>query len=441
MHAADAIHPNKTLQAKLESIYALKRAGRVDLSIRPEYWTLLERLGNPHRALPPVIHVAGTNGKGSTIAFMRAILESAGYRVHVYTSPHLIRFNERIVIAGAEIGDRLLETLLDETLAANAEMEQTFFEITTALAFAAFARHPADVLLLETGLGGRLDSTNVVERPLASVITTLSYDHTEFLGGTIAAIAGEKAGIMKRGCPVIVAHQSFPETIPVLRARAEDLDCPFAAAGDGWQMTRTADAAQVGFNVQTRVRILNDLPLPALPGAHQVRNAATAVATLMIQDALAIPDAAFAAGLRSATWPARLQRIESASLPSGWELWLDGGHNDSAAAVLADQARAWAAQDGKDLHIVTAMMGHKDAAAFATPLAPLAASVTCIPLENGHSPEHLAAIWRNAGAKRVRTGAGWGPGVVGEIVGGQAAGRILLTGSLYLAQVAEDVGS
>ncbi len=309
MYDSDAVHSNKTLEEKLKNIFTLKRGARSDLSIRPEYFTLLERLGNPHLHVPPVIHVAGTNGKGSTIAFMRAILESAGYRVHVYTSPHLVSFNERIVLAGEEISDDFLETLLDETMEKNAGMEQTFFEITTALAFAAFARVPADILLLETGLGGRLDSTNIIEQPLATVITTLSYDHTEFLGDTIQSIAGEKAGIMKQGMPCIVAHQIYPEAIEVLKARAAVLNVPIYCENDGWIMSGSSESGHGSFTVQTRVRSLNDLSAPSLTGVHQIRNAVTACATLLTQTRFEIPANAFPDGLKNAFWPRGCRKL------------------------------------------------------------------------------------------------------------------------------------
>jgi dihydrofolate synthase/folylpolyglutamate synthase len=438
MVTTDIHRSNQTLQDKLGHIFSLKRMNRVSATIRPEYFALLDHLGNPHKKLPPVIHVAGTNGKGSTIAFMRAILEAAGYKVHVYTSPHLVRFNERIVLSGKEICDQALELLLDEVMSANAGMEQTFFEISTALALTAFTRTPADILLLETGLGGRLDSTNVIERPLATVITTLSYDHMEFLGEAIEEIAGEKAGIMKPQTPCVVAHQLYPEIMPVLQEKAFILGSNLFSENNGWRITGPGDASSKVFSVQTKDKVLDNLPIPSLLGAHQIRNAGTAIATLLIQNKFSIPETAFRQGLTSTIWPARLQKIESTKLPTGWELWLDGGHNDSAAEVLADQARAWAEHDGMPLYIVTGMMGHKDAAAFARPLAPLASKIICIPIDNGHSPEHLAQIWRNEGAKYVQTNPGWEHGLLEKVTTGQKPGRILLTGSLYLAQILND---
>ncbi|MGZ9108376.1 MAG: bifunctional folylpolyglutamate synthase/dihydrofolate synthase [Micavibrio sp.] len=407
---------NNTLQNKLNRLFALRRDGKGDLAIRPEFFTLLQRLGNPQKNLPPVIHVAGTNGKGSTIAFMRAILEAAGYSVHVYTSPHLVRFNERVVLNGQMIDDSALEILLDEVLEKSADLDLSFFELTPALGFAAFARTQADILLLETGLGGRLDHTNIVDAPLLSVITTLSYDHTHLLGDTIELIAREKAGIMKPGVPCLVGHQIYPEALDVLKSCGNALSIPVID--------------------KTHWPRIENLTPPNLVGAHQRDNAGLAVAALLTQTRLAIPETAFHTGVTSARWPARLQKIETLALPPGWELWLDGGHNDSAGLVLAEQARHWAAADGKNLHIITGMMGHKDAASFARALANHAASVTTIPVP-GHDesctpPESLAQIWRDSGAVAV-TAAIW-PAALEDCLRTGESGRILLTGSLYLAQ-------
>ena len=291
MQAADARHANPRLAAKLQSLYGLRGSpltgiDAIDLSIRPPFYELLRRLGDPHKHLPPTIHVAGTNGKGSTIAFMRAILEAAGYRVHVYTSPHLVRFNERIVLAGREIADDLLEALLDEAIAVNGDLAQTFFEIKTAMAFAAFARQPADILLLEVGMGGRLDSTNVIENPAVTVITPIGLDHQEFLGPDVAAIAGEKAGIMKPGVPCVVVSQDDPATEAVFTERAAALGAPLLRAGREWRTEAVAD----GFNFHFAGRTIA-LPPPALAGAHQVANAGTAIASLQCLPGFEIPGA------------------------------------------------------------------------------------------------------------------------------------------------------
>lgn len=411
---ADTRHDNPVLQDKLNHIFTLRRAGRIDLTIRPEYFTLLDRLGNPHRKLPPVIHVAGTNGKGSTIAFMRAILEAAGYNVHVYTSPHLIRFNERIVLGGKEIDDAYLDQLLDRVMMANQNMPQTFFEITTALAFTAFAETPGDILLLETGLGGRLDSTNVVDHPLATAITTISRDHTGFLGDTIAAIAGEKSGIMKPGCPVITGHQIFSEAEETFRRHAKEKGAILSTECDSPGM--------------------DPMPTPSLVGAHQMWNASLAVAVLKTQKRFTIPEGAFHHGLTHAVWPGRLQKIDHPGLPPGWEIWFDGGHNDSGGMILAQQARNWAAQDGKPLHIITAMAQHKDPIPFAAALASHAAKVTCIGLENGWDPAELAKIWQGRGVQNVGVGGQNFDQLIEKIGKSSDSGHILLTGSLYLAR-------
>lgn len=415
-------HTSATLQDKLETLFALRRAHYDSTHINPDYFILLERLGHTaaqlQHQLPPVIHVAGTNGKGSTIAFMRAILEDAGYSVHTYTSPHLIRFNERIVLNGQEIDDDTLETLLDEVIEKADGLNLHFLELTPALAFAAFARIRADVLLLETGLGGRLDHTNILAAPIATVITTLSFDHTDYLGQTIEKIAAEKAGIMRAGVPCLMGQQIYPAATDTLKAHAAAIKAPLSGPEDWTEEFM--------------------LPTPALSGAHQIGNARLAVETLRAQTRLHIPDEAYTAGIKSAHWPARLQPIALAHAADGWELWLDGGHNDSAGLVLAEQAKAWAV-DGQPLHIITGMMGNKDAAPFARALAPHALSVTTIDIP-GHEAQcipalELAKIWREQGAKRAAADMLDWNDVLETLMQREKPGRILLTGSLYLAQM------
>lgn len=431
-----------TLSDKLDFLYTLRRDYREDKGFRPAYLDLLRRLENPHYNLPPVIHVAGTNGKGSTIAFMRAILQAAGYRVHAYTSPHLLRANERIVIAGREIDDRLLDFLIDEALDRcpdPAQPDLSFFEFFTACALTAFAHTPGDVLLLETGLGGRLDSTNVIRFPAMTVITTLSRDHTDVLGPDIATIAREKAGIMKTGTPCVIGHQLYDDATAVLLRHAHEIGATTYAEDEGWN--RAGDGTtQAPLRISVSARTIDNLPVPNLHGAHQMNNAATAVAALMLQRHFEIPDVAFAQGLRAAVWPARLQKINTHMLPPGWELWLDGGHNDSAALVLADQARTWHETDGKPLHIITAMMGHKDAIAFAAPLASLVTSVTSIPVPGNQNgaipPEDLARIWSDSGARVAQAISSQPlPELLHDLSHHAPSGRILITGSLHLAQM------
>ncbi|MEA2989982.1 MAG: dihydrofolate synthase / folylpolyglutamate synthase, partial [Alphaproteobacteria bacterium] len=291
----------------------------IDLSLdRME--RILAALDHPERRLPPVIHVAGTNGKGSTIAFMRAILEAAGRRVHVYTSPHLVRFNERIRLGGVLVTDDELAAALIECERANGSAPITVFEIETAAAFLLFTRHPADVLLLEVGLGGRLDATNVVERPLASVITPVSFDHAEFLGDTVAKIAAEKAGILKRDVPALVASQPR-EALAVIERQGARVGAPVKVAGEDW--TATEERGRLVYQDDDG---LLDLPAPKLYGRHQFENAGLAVATLRTATGLKLPPSAFEAGVAKVDWPARMQRLAqgrlAALLPQGGELWL-----------------------------------------------------------------------------------------------------------------------
>lgn len=353
MYKADLQHPAPRLQDKLEQLYNLNRHTKIDLGFRPPYVDLLRRFNNPQEGLPPTIHIAGTNGKGSTTAMLRAMLEAEGYSVHAYTSPHLVRFNERIVLAGREIADDLLETLIDEAVQLNNDAPITFFEITTAIAFAAFSRIKADILLLETGLGGRLDSTNMIPKPIVSVITKISLDHTEFLGSTYQEIAKEKAGIMKYDTPCIVGIQS-PEALEsgVMYSfvdRAVETKSPLICAPQDWSC-EPATSNQMRFTINGVVHDL--LPRPNLLGVHQIENAGAALATLeTIKGQFPVSLENRAKGLTNIRWPGRLERITSGPLATllhgDWELWVDGGHNDSAGQALGAQAQNWQAQDGK----------------------------------------------------------------------------------------------
>ncbi len=330
---ADAVHPNPALAERLARIYALNRHKAVDLGFRPPYLELLRALGDPHTRLPPVVHVAGTNGKGSTIAFMRAGLEGAGKRVHVYTSPHLVTFNERIVLAGHAVSDDTLLTLIDRVEAANTKRAVTFFEFTTALAFLAFSQVPADIVLCEVGMGGRLDCTNVLTRPAVCVITAIGMDHAEHLGTTLEAIAAEKAGIMKPGVPCVVAPQPHAARVmPVLEHHAARVGAPLHL-------------------VQPRA---HGAPLP-LPGAHQQDNAATAHDALMtLPDTLAIHSNTIRSGFMRAL-AARLQKLYIPDMYDGWEVWLDGGHNADAAHALAQ----WIGSCDTPVHLIVGMKADK----------------------------------------------------------------------------------
>jgi len=397
---------------------------KIDLSLgRME--RLLARLGHPERALPPVVHVAGTNGKGSTVAYLRAMGEAAGLRVHAYTSPHLVRFHERIRLAGELIDEAALIALLEECERANGEAPITFFEVTTAAAFLAFTRNPADLLLLEVGLGGRLDATNVVARPHLSVITPIDLDHREFLGDDIQAIAAEKAGILKPDVPAVIGPQPA-EALGVIAAQAELLDAPLIIAGIDFQYGAAAD----GFSFARPGQPLWHLPRPSLAGPHQIANAATAAAAALLLD---LPAPAIEAGIAGAAWPARLQRLATGPLvdlmPAGSELWLDGGHNPHAARALAV---ALAAMEARPLALVTGLLSTKDAAGYFSAfrdLAPQVVTVT-IPGEAAARPaEEIATAAIEAGLAATAA-----PDLAAAVTQAARMGtRVLICGSLYLA--------
>jgi len=409
-----------------------------DIALTKPYSDLLHKLGDPHLRLPPVVHVAGTNGKGSTCAFLRAMAEAAGYKVHVYTSPHLVRFHERIRIAGELIGeDELVEILtLCEKLGDPATV--TGFEAATAAAFVAFARHPADLTILEVGLGGRLDATNMVPNPAATVITRLSYDHREFLGHTLTQIAAEKAGIMREGVPCFTAPQPSVEALDALRQAAASLHVPLSVGGIDWQVTPWEEN---GFRYSGPRGVI-DLPAPALLGQHQWRNAGLAIATL---DALpfSIPDTALRQAMHRVEWPGRLQPLRegalSALLPTGWELWLDGGHNDSAGEVLAAQAAAWRQQDGvtpRPLHLVFGMLSTKAAAEFLGPLTPCMYGLRTVDITDeplAHPADKLAKLAQAAGIVQAASAPSVPAALKALAAQGTPPGRILICGSLYLA--------
>jgi len=430
--AAPLVPASPRLEAALERMRHLHPVV-IDLSLgRIE--RLLARLGHPERRLPPVAHVAGTNGKGSTVAFLRAFAEAAGHRVHVYTSPHLVRFNERIRLAGRLIADDDLADLLEEVEVANDGAPITFFEVTTAAALLAFSRVPADLLLLEVGLGGRLDATNVITHPAVSLLTRISLDHTQFLGPTLTDIAGEKAGIIKAGCPAVAGPQADPVVEPVFIERAAALGAPLALHGRDW----TATAGPNGFRFTDTTRVL-DLPMPGLLGDHQIANAGLAIAATAYLP-LAIDEVAIRAGLADVEWPARLQRLTSGplvdTLPPGWALFLDGGHNDSAGEVLAAQLARWAA-DGRPLDLVFGMLGSKRPLDFLVPLAPYVRHLRAVAIPG--EPNSVPAAEAAAFARQAGLDAAACPDVttaVGDLATAGAAGgpaRLLICGSLYLA--------
>ncbi len=385
---------------------------------------LMAALGNPQDRLAPVVHVAGTNGKGSTLAALRAMLEAAGKSVHVYTSPHLVRFNERIRVAGTLIDDASLAGLLEEIETVNAGAPITFFEVTTAAAFLAFARTKADYVLLETGMGGRLDATNLVEKPVAVGLTPISFDHMQYLGTTLAAIAGEKAGIVKPNVPTYVGVQP-QEAASVFDAKARALGAPLFRSGREWHFAPTAD----GF-VWRRDGRHYDLPRPALPGRHQIDNAALAVA---IADGLGLPAAAIATGVATANWPARLQRLTKGPLPDllspDVPLYLDGGHNEAAGEVLA----AWA--KGRKIDLVFGMLSTKEPADFLRHVAPFVRRLRAIAIEDeplSRSASEIVAAARTVGIDDA-CAASSPHAAIGDLAArADAQTPVLICGSLYL---------
>ncbi|MBU2956311.1 folylpolyglutamate synthase/dihydrofolate synthase family protein [Paracoccus sp. 1_MG-2023] len=396
----------------------------IDLSLDRMH-RILAALGNPERSIPPVIHIAGTNGKGSTQAMIRAGLEAGGAKVHAYTSPHLARFHERIRLAGDLIPEPDLAAALEECEAANDGQPITFFEITTAAAFLAFSRTPADCTLLEVGLGGRLDATNVVDDPRLTIITPVSIDHTQYLGETLELIAAEKAGIVKPRVPVIVGPQE-DDALRVIEARAQGLTAPIIAHGQHWMAQPDRDGM-----VFQDDHGLWDLPLPNLIGAHQVQNAGTALAAL--RELGATEDQARAAVTR-AEWPARMQRLTRGplvTLAGRAELWLDGGHNPAGgkavAATLATLPR-------RPTHLVCGMLNTKDIGGYLRPLADQAQSLTAIdiPGEPNTLPAHVTAEQAIAAGMTART-AEDAERAIAQIVATEPDARILICGSLYLA--------
>ena len=396
----------------------------IDLSL-DRLGDLLGKLGSPEQRLPPVIHVAGTNGKGSTCAFLRAIAEAAGLRVHVYTSPHLVRFNERIRLAGRLVDDATLAETMETVERVNAGAPITVFEVITAVAFQLFAAVPADLCVLEVGLGGRGDATNVIDRPASCAITSISLDHRDLLGDTLGAIAAEKAGIIKPGVPVAIGAQP-PAAEGALLAAAARVGAPARLRGRDWNIVADGD----GLRFTDPAGALR-LPPPSLLGPHQHDNAGIAIAALRATS-FGLPAPAFARGLTSAAWPARLQRLTgrlARLLPRGWKLWLDGGHNPGAAAALAAQIDLWR---DRPTHLVIGMKQAKDTGAFLLPLLPRAASVWAVAEPDQHLALPVAAIV-DAANGAARAGPRVEDALRGIARGGGSPGRVLICGSLYLA--------
>jgi dihydrofolate synthase / folylpolyglutamate synthase len=431
--AAPPSPPLRELIARLSALHPKQ----IDLSLERMH-RLLKRLDHPERKLAPVIHVAGTNGKGSTIAYLRAILEAAGLRVHVFTSPYLVRINEcyRLGRAGGGVlvGDDELRAALERCERANAGGPLTIFEAETAAAFCLFAQHPADVVLLEVGLGGRLDSTNVIEAPLATVIAPVSMDHMEFLGDSLTKIASEKAAIIKRDVPVIIAEQA-PEATAVIEQYAKRMRAPLHAAGQQWHVN-----VERGRLVYQDERGLMDLAAPRLFGRHQFDNAGLAIATLRALDRFKFTIAEFEAGIVGAEWPARMQRLTAGALvdqaPPGAELWLDGGHNADGGRVAAAALGDLEERVSRPLVVISGMMANKDAGAFLANFAGLTRHIIVVPIpdrDNSMPPDRLADAARALGM-RVETSSGIEAALRSLTkLAYEIPPRILITGSLYLA--------
>ena len=391
----------------------------IDLSL-DRLRDLLAKLGHPERRLPPVVHVAGTNGKGSTCANLRAVAEASGWRVHVYTSPHLVHFHERIRLAGRYVTDERLGATLERIEAVNGGAPITVFEVITAAGFVLFAEEPADLLVLEVGLGGRADATNVIDTAAACAITSISLDHQEMLGETLDLIAREKAGILKPGVPAVTGAQP-PEALAALRDAASGVT-RLLVRGEDWDAIGHGDGLRYTDAMGTL-----DLPRPGLRGAHQIDNAGVAVAVLRATG-LPVPEAAYA-GIARAEWPARLQRLRgrlAASVP-GRELWLDGGHNEGAAHAIAQQLDDWPGPT----HVVVGMKRSKDPAAFLAPIVPRAASVQAVREPGQHAA--LEAHEIVAAAPGIAPHVTVGPTVAEALARVSGPGRILICGSLYLA--------
>ena len=422
---SDHLGPHDAALERLKALHPLS----IDLSL-DRIERLLEALGRPQDRLPPVVHVAGTNGKGSTIAFLRAMAEAAGLRAHVFTSPHLVRFAERIRLAGTLIADAALAEVLERVEHANAGLPITFFEITATAALLAFAETPAELCLLEVGLGGRFDATNVIARPALSLIAPVDLDHREFLGDTLEAVAGEKAGIIKAGRPAIVGRQQ-EGPLAIIEAEAARLGAPATVMGrdfDAW-------LERGGLVFQDDEGLL-DLPSPALPGAHQADNAGLAAAAAR---ALGIKDEAIADGVARAVWPARFQRLTRGPLAAlaqarGADLWLDGGHNPHAAAALGRALAALQARDGRPTTVIAGLLANKDAAGFFGALSEAGPRVLTVAFSAPAAADPVALA-------KAATAAGLDAHAHGSLDDALAAAlgaegpppRVLIAGSLYLA--------
>lgn len=416
MYLADLEHPSPVLQEKLTRLYNLRPGKDIDLGFRPDYLQLLEAYGSPHEGLPPVFHVAGTNGKGSMIATLRALLEAAGKSVSAFTSPHLLQFNERLYASGGYISNDALSAAIDKALALNAGRQVSFFEITTAMAMDFFRQANTDYCLLEVGMGGRLDCTNIIEAPAACLIGNISYDHQQFLGETITDIAGEKAGIIKPGVPCVVGPQT-EDVMDVFVAKAAAIGAPIYIHGRDWHVQESKGGMRLVIGDESF-----DFPSPSLLGAHQIGNAATALTALYVTKNWNVQ--AYACGLANIHWPGRLQRLQDGET----EIWYDGGCNESAAHFLAQQLDDWQETSPSDLHLIIGMKGDKDPSKFITPLLQHAKSATIVPIDKISKTLQLEDVQHIAFPFTAQPS-------VDAALGALPAGpkRVLITGSLYLA--------
>jgi dihydrofolate synthase/folylpolyglutamate synthase len=400
----------------------------IDLSLsRTE--ELLTTLGNPERSLANVVHIAGTNGKGSTLAFLKAICEAAGLTVNCYTSPHLIRFAERISIAGSAIDEATLISVLEECEAANTSKPITLFEITTVAAFLAFSRQPADVTLIETGLGGRFDSTNVFKKPALTIITPISMDHMNWLGDTLAEIAFEKAGILKTNVPAVIGPQQ-PDAAKIIQDRAEEISTKTIINGNNWDILSTEDTFSITFDETVLA-----LARPSLTGDHQITNAATAAVAAKQLTNLSISDDAIRSGIKNARWPGRLQLLDGALakfLPEGWSLWLDGGHNAAASEALAAVAKQW---DDQPLHLIFGFLNSRDPQEFLSPLADHIDTLQAVPIPGEEASLSATETATAANQLGIATeeAEGFAEALPRIVEQAEKPGRILICGSLYLA--------
>ena len=427
MHEADLKHSQDKIQKKLEQIYALRRTRSKVNWDRTLFVKLLENFGNPHLRLPPIIHVAGTNGKGSIIAMLRAILEAQGLRVHAFTSPHLIDVNERIVLAGEQIDDAYLEKLIDQALGFIDDAPLSFFEVISAVGFKAFSDQPADILLLEVGMGGELDCTNIIEKPLVSIVNRISMDHIDFLGNDIKDIARTKAGIMKAGVPCVIGYQGEEDMQAVFKEEAKARGASLLTAGRHWGVEKR-DGVMV-FEIDNKEHTYS---APNLHGDHQILNAGVVLAALYsISDKIKVDDAAIRTGLQNIHWPARMQKLDHTAYgaPEFAEIWLDVGHNDSAAEALAAQIKCWKNNDDKPVHLIFALLKTKDADLFLKPLISLVDGLHIVPISsdiNGSQSIDDLSV-ENVSAHNSFQNA------LSHILEVNTKLRIIIAGSMYLA--------